>query len=98
MATSISNTDSLEAEMVGRAAVKYALAGATDQMVTLVRDESEQYSCTTGLAPLGEVAGRVKEMPSSYLDPSNYGVTDDFIRYAQPLIGESLPKFERLHD
>lgn len=98
MATSVSNTDSLEAEMAGRAAVKYALAGATDQMVTLVRDESEQYSCTTGLAPLGKVAGRVKEMPSSYLDPSNYGVTDDFIRYAQPLIGESLPKFERIHD
>ena len=84
--------------MAGRAAVKYALDGATDKMVTLVRGDGNEYACTTGLAPLAEVAGKVRPMPSGYLDPTCYGVTADFIRYARPLIGAPLPHFERLSE
>ena len=82
--------------MAGRAAVRYALEGATDRMVTLLRGDGDAYSCTTGLAPLAEVAGRVRTMPPSYLDPGNHTVTDEFLRYARPLIGPPLPRFERL--
>ena len=96
MAECVSTTDAVEAEMAGRAAVRYALEGATDQMVTLVRDEGETYSCHTGLAPLAEVAGKVRTMPPRYLDPDSHAVTDAFLRYARPLIGEPLPRFERL--
>ena len=63
--------DAREAEMAGRDAVRYALEGATGQMVTLVRGQGELYSCATGLAPLGEVAGRVKRMPDDWLDGRN---------------------------
>ncbi len=98
MAACVSSTDSAEAEMAGRAAVKYALDGATDKMVTLVRGDGNEYACTTGLAPLAEVAGKVRPMPSGYLDPTCYGVTADFIRYARPLIGAPLPHFERLSE
>ena len=96
MASCISSTDAAEAEMAGRAAVRYALEGATDRMVTLVRGDGDAYSCTTGLAPLAEVAGRVRTMPPSYLDPDNHSVTDEFLRYARPLVGAPLPRFERL--
>ena len=96
MASCLSSTDAAEAEMAGRAAVRYALEGATDRMVTLVRGDGDAYSCTTGLAPLAEVAGRVRTMPPSYLDPGNHTVTDEFLRYARPLIGPPLPRFERL--
>ena len=96
MASCLSSTDAAEAEMAGRAAVRYALEGATDRMVTLVRGDGDAYSCTTGLAPLSEVAGRVRTMPPSYLDPGNHTVTDEFLRYARPLIGPPLPRFERL--
>ena len=96
MAACVSSTDAAEAEMAGRAAVKYALEGASDRMVTLVRGEGDAYSCTTGLAPLADVAGKVRTMPPSYLDPDNHTVTDEFLRYARPLLGAPLPRFERL--
>ena len=96
MASCVSSTDAAEAEMAGRAAVRYALEGATDRMVTLLRGDGDAYSCTTGLAPLSEVAGRVRTMPPSYLDPDNHAVTEEFLRYARPLVGAPLPRFERL--
>ena len=96
MAACVSGTDAAEAEMAGRAAVRYALEGASEQMVTLVRGDADAYSCTTGLAPLAEVAGKVRRMPPQFLDPDSHAVTDAFLRYARPLIGAPLPRFERL--
>ena len=96
MAPCVSSADAAEAEMAGRAAVRYALEGATGKMVALVRGEGDSYSCTTGLSPLAEVAGKVRTMPPCYLDPGNHAVTDEFLRYARPLIGAPLPRFERL--
>ena len=92
----VSRTDAQEAEMVGRAAVRYAVEGHTDQMVTLVREPGKRYHCTTGLAPLERVAGQVKTMSSEYYDPSTGFVTDNFISYARPLIGSPLPRLGRI--
>ena len=61
--TCVSRTDAQESEMAGRAAVRYALNRETEQIVTLVREPGKHYSCTTGLAPLEQVAGQVKVMP-----------------------------------
>ena len=96
MAACVSASDAREAVMAGRAAVRYALEGATDAMVTLVRGDEAKYACTTGLAPLEQVAGQVKRMPDKYLDTSRYGVTEPFLDYARPLIGPPLPRFGRL--
>ena len=96
LAACISKTDALEAESVGRAAVRYALQGATDQMVTLVREEGRRYACSTGLAPLEEVVGKVKRIPDDYLVPGSYMVTPAFAQYARPLIGAPIPRFSRL--
>ena len=92
----VSALDAREAEVAGRAAVRYALEGHSDQMVTLVRGPGKHYGCTTGLTPLGTVAGQVKTMPLEYLDPSSYYVTSRFLDYARPLIGGRLPRFGRL--
>ena len=96
MTACVSRTDAQEAEMAGRAAVRYAMEGYTDHMVTLVREPGETYRCTTGVAPLDQVAGRVKTMPDEYLDRSNDFVTAEFIDYVRPLIGTPLPRFGRL--
>ena len=93
--TSVSRTDAQEAEMVGRAAVRYALDGHDGVMVTLVREPGRGYKCTTGLAPLKDVAGRVKTLPDEYLDSSRFFVTQGFVDYARPLVGR-LPRFGRL--
>jgi 6-phosphofructokinase 1 len=96
LAETVSRTDALEAEMAGRAAVMYAEGGATDVMVTLEREPGDVYACRTGAAPLEEVAGGVKTLPSSMYDPASSMPTADFAAYAEPLIGGPLPKLERL--
>jgi ATP-dependent phosphofructokinase / diphosphate-dependent phosphofructokinase len=94
--TAVSRTDAQEAEMAGRAAVCYALEGHTDQIVTLMREPGEKYYCSTGLAPLEQVAGQVQTMPKNYLDPASYFVTPAFIQYASPLVDSPLPSFGRI--
>ncbi len=79
MAACVSSADAREAEMAGRAAVRAALRGETDMMVTLVRSDGGAYECGTGLAPLAEVANAVREMPPEYLDLDRYGVTEAFL-------------------
>ena len=96
MAACVSRADAQEAEMVGRAAVRYALEGFRDRMVTLVRQPGEVYRCVPGVAPLEEVSGQVKTMPAEYLDAPNYFVTPQFVDYARPLIGSPLPRWGRL--
>jgi 6-phosphofructokinase 1 len=95
-AAAISRTDATEAEMVGRAAVRHAIHGETDVIVTLVRTDGDGYACSTGLAPLAQVAGKVQAMPEAYLDRANGFVTKAFLDYARPLIGSPLPRFGRI--
>ena len=42
---SVSTTDRQEAELVGEAAVRAAVAGETDKMITLLRSEERRYEC-----------------------------------------------------
>ena len=96
LAETVSRTDALEAEMAGRAAVMYVEEGVSDVMVTLEREPGDVYACRTGTAPLSEVAGGVKTLPSSMYDPASSMPTADFAAYAGPLIGGPLPRLERL--
>ena len=99
-----SQTDSDEAYMVGQEAVRRAVAGVSGQMVTLDRTSDDPYACGTGLAPLSEVANGEKPFPKEWIGENGFFVTEDFLRYARPLIeGEvqpviegGLPKFIRL--
>jgi 6-phosphofructokinase 1 len=93
MVACVSSTDAREAEMVGRAAVRYVLQGVSGQMVTLVREGEEGYACSTGLAPLEEVAGKVQRLPEEYFDPASQMATRAFLDYARPLIGAPLPRY-----
>ena len=93
MAPFVSRTDAAEAAMVGRDGVRYALEGRSDYMVTLVRQPGDGYQCTTALAPVEEVAGKVKVLPPQYIDASQGLVTKAFVEYARPLIGGPLPRY-----
>jgi len=91
-----SSVDREEAYMVGRAAVREALRGVSDKMITLVREPGPEYRCTTGLADLDVVANAEHYLPREYVNAAGNGVTDAFIEYARPLIGEPLPRYARL--
>jgi 6-phosphofructokinase 1 len=99
-----SKTDVDEAFLAGQAAVQAAVRGETDKMVTLVRGESDHYTCETGLAPLSEIANGVKKLPREWINEDGVSMNFQFLRYAQPLIqGEvtlphdtGVPLFARL--
>ena len=94
MMSTTSRSDSQEAEMAGRAAVKAALNGEAGVMVTLARAPGPGYSCGTGLAPLELVGGKVRLMPTEYLDPDSGNISQEFIKYLKPLVGR-LPRLAR---
>lgn len=91
-----SSVDREEAYQVGRAAVRAALAGESDKMVSLVREPGPTYRATTGLADLERVANAVHILPREYINEAGNGVTDGFLDYARPLIGGPLPPYARL--
>ena len=99
-----SAADVREAEELGAEAVRAALRGETDKMVALRRVSDEPYRAELTLEPLTVVANAEHKFPAEWLLPDGGGVTEDFFRYALPLIaGEpdyrwenGLPRFARL--
>jgi 6-phosphofructokinase 1 len=91
-----SEVDLVEAEECGRAAVRAALAGATDQMVILERAEGPLYRSTIGMSELDTIANVEKHMPADFITPEGNFVTQAFIDYALPLIGGPLPQYVEL--
>ncbi len=101
-----SKTDVEEAYLVGKAAVETAIRGISGKMVTLERASGGgDYTCTTGLADLQEVANGVKMVPPEFISEDGFGITDAFREYATPLIrgqadleigDDGLPIYARL--
>ena len=77
--------------MCGAAAVDNAINGVNGKMVTLVRDDSKGYSCTTGLAELSDVANGEKKVPAEYINAAGNGVTDAMCDYVRPLVQGEAP-------
>jgi 6-phosphofructokinase 1 len=92
----VSTVDADEAYRCGRAAVRLAVTGQGDQMITLVRRATAPYHCDTRSANLGDIANREKTLPTEYVSKRGNDVTSAFVEYAQPLIGEPLPALARL--
>jgi len=99
-----SKTDSDEAFLVGQAAVKAAVNGESDKLVTLVRGDGDNYTCETGLSSLSDVIGNLKKLPREWINEDGVSLNFQFFRYATPLIqGEvtvpydnGLPSYVRL--
>jgi ATP-dependent phosphofructokinase / diphosphate-dependent phosphofructokinase len=90
-----SKTDNDEAFLAGQAAVRAAVDGHTDKMVTLIRGDGDHYTVETGLAPLSEIANGVKKLPREWINEDGISMNFQFLRYAQPLIqGEVAVPFE----
>lgn len=87
-----SKVDNDVAVIVGSAAVKYAVEGNTDMMVSIVKNDD---GFTTSLTPLEEVAGDIKTFPKEWIDEENRWITNEAIDYIAPLVqGEAKPIFK----
>ncbi len=87
----MSETDAEESYMCGMAAVRAAVEGEHGKMVTLVRESNHPYKCTTGLTPLESVRGITKDVPQEWIAKDGMGVTEEFLEYVRPLVGELPP-------
>jgi 6-phosphofructokinase 1 len=86
-----STVDVEEAYQVARTAVQIALKEGTGWMATILRKPGPGYTASFDKVPLQAVANSVRYMPAGWISKDGLDVTDDFIRYAAPLIGEEWP-------
>jgi 6-phosphofructokinase 1 len=84
-----SETDENEAYEVGRHAVKVAIENGTGYMATILRDYSVSgYKTYYDKVPMEKIANSARGLPPGWISKNGIDVTDDFIEYAMPLIGD----------
>jgi 6-phosphofructokinase 1 len=85
-----STVDLDEAYKVGQKAVALAADGQSGFMATILREPGPIYSVRYDKVSLAEVANSERTFPAEWIAPSGTDVTDDFVRYARPLIGDDM--------
>lgn len=97
----LSKTDQKEAIASGAYGVKAALNGARGKMVAFERLDGDDYQIDYVLKDVNVICNQEKCVPVTWITADGSDVTEDFIRYARPLIqGEvtvptedGVPKF-----
>lgn len=86
----VSPVDRAEAILVGEEAARAAVAGKTGVMVALMREPGETYRVRTELVDVQRVMLEEKKLPDEFINERGNGVTQAFIDWCTPLIGEAL--------
>jgi 6-phosphofructokinase len=79
-----------EAYRVGQVAAELAAGGQSGCMATILREAGPAYGVRYGQVPLGEVANSQRAFPAGWIAESGCDVSDDFVRYARPLVGDEM--------
>jgi 6-phosphofructokinase 1 len=90
-----SERDAREAREVGEKAVQYAMWDNVDGSV-VIRRPVLNYSVDYDLVPLEQVAGKTRHMPDEFINEAGNGVTDAFMNYCRPLLGDGMPESHRI--
>lgn len=91
-----SDVDLREAYEVGRTGVQWVVQGERGTMIGLQRTDGPEYKCTYERVALDSVLDEERPLPSHFMNETGNMVTQDFLDYATPLIGDSLPQYTRL--
>ena len=81
-----------EAYQVARHAVEIAMQDGSEWMATILRKPGDSYQVHYDKVPLQKVANSVRHLPRHWISKNRLDVTDEFIRYAMPLIGKEDPE------
>ena len=92
-----SQVDVNEAIEMGKEAVRAALRGQSGYMVGVKRIRDEPYICENIIVPIDEVMMHERTMPEEYINPRGNNVTEEFVKWCKPLIGEPLQEFTRFN-
>ncbi|MCE9547960.1 MAG: diphosphate--fructose-6-phosphate 1-phosphotransferase [Planctomycetia bacterium] len=85
-----STVDLDEAYAVGRQAAEMAARGEGGFMATILREPGPKYAVRYDKVPLREVANSERQFPAEWIAANGRDVTDEFIRYARPLVGDHM--------
>lgn len=86
-----STVDMAEAYAVGQKAALLAAEGESGYMATLLRNPGPIYSVRYDKVPLEKVANSERAFPKEWITADGADVSDAFVAYARPLIGEEWP-------
>jgi len=86
-----STVDLAEAYAVGQKAALLAAEGQSGYMATILREPGHMYAVRYDKVPLDLVANSERTFPKAWITADGTDVSDDFVRYAQPLIGQHWP-------
>jgi len=89
----VSDLDLEEAYQVGKYAAQLALSGQSGYMSTILRLPGKEYKIKYDKVPLEVVANSEREFPISWIDNNRVDISEEFVSWALPLIGEALPEF-----
>ena len=90
-----SKVDVDEARWCGRHAVQFAMKEDNGSVAIRRIGKGKDYAVELFRTELKNVAEHTKSMPDEFINEEGNGVTDAFVEYAMPLVGE-LPKTEYL--
>ena len=79
-----------EAYALGQTAAALAAAGQSGFMATILRNPGPVYSVRYDRVPLAEVANSERAFPAAWIAPGGNDVSDEFVRYARPLVGNDM--------
>jgi len=91
-----SKIDLEEAYACGVKAIQLAEEGLSGVMVSLHRISSSPYQVELKTVSLNEVALHTRPMDDKYINNQGNFVTNEYIKYIQPLVGE-LPRYSELN-
>jgi len=83
-----STVDLDEAYKVGQNAAAIAVEHGSGYLSTILRRPGLIYNVDYDKVPLELVANSERKFPAHWIAPNRIDVTDEFVRYARPLIGE----------
>jgi len=86
-----STVDLEEAYKVGQKAALVAAEAGSGYMSTILREPGRVYRVRYDKVPLEQVANSERTFPEAWIAPDRTDVTDAFVRYARPLIGDDWP-------
>jgi 6-phosphofructokinase 1 len=83
-----SPVDQCEARGVGRFAVECANSGDIDGSIAIVRKGGGEYGVEFKRVELSDVAAKTRHMPDEWINEKGDGVTEAFLEWLRPLVGE----------
>ncbi len=89
-----SEVDEREAKTLGKKAFIFSNSNNSSFSVSIKERKNLylNYKVTFGINKLKDVAAKTKLMPKNFINPKGNHVTDNFFRYAKPLIGKKIPE------